>query len=177
MGTADLRSAMEAAGLRIADVTMRHDAGRQIISASGWHPDGKPFAQTSEPFTGDPIVQAAKMARDIIARRKLTADIANGADRIASATVIATALVEGKARMALAEKSKRLADRAHAVPKVLEARIDAALVRLDAVEKAGGAAMDGLEAHIGDSEAAIAATEDVVRQISNSPLGEGSAKS
>lgn len=175
MGTADLRAAMAAAGLRVADITMRHEAGRQIIDASGWHADGTPFSETSDPFTGDPVAQAAGMARAIVAGRRLTDEIARGADRIASATVIARALVEG--RMSLSDKLKLMTERAHGVPKALEARADAVMARLDAVEKTGAAAFDGIEAHVGDAEAAAASAESAVRALTNSPLGEGSGKS
>ena len=170
---------MAQSGLHVSDVRLRYVGLGQVLEVTGQHADGTAFKQISAPFTNDPVQRAASFAREIISGRKLINDIANGADRIASATVIAKAIVDGRKRMSLAAKFSTLADRAKAVPKALEARADSLLPRLDAVEKRGHAAFDGLEAVVKDAEAAADATEGALRMLSNGgpPLaGSGSSQ-
>ena len=173
MSIANLRAVMAVRGLYVENVTLRYaDAqGRtQIIAATGRYDDGAPFDAASEPFAGDATQAAAAFADKLIAQWRLTKQIAAGADRIASARVIARALVEGKKRMGLAEKAANFAARAQAVPKAFEARLDALSPRLDAIEKNGHASLDGIEAAVAEAEKAVATAESVARVMSNNPL-------
>jgi hypothetical protein len=39
----------------------------QVLSFTGWHADGAPFAMVTAPFDDDPVLRAGQLARDIIA--------------------------------------------------------------------------------------------------------------
>lgn len=67
-----IRSAFNEAAqgqLRLSDQgrSRYDDAGRKILSFSGWHKDETPFAFVTAPFDGDPIERARQIARDLIA--------------------------------------------------------------------------------------------------------------
>jgi hypothetical protein len=70
MGMEDVRAAFLAAGagrLRLDRASLRYTAdGQQVISVSGWHDDGMPFASASAPFAGDPGRRAQEIAADLI---------------------------------------------------------------------------------------------------------------
>src|SRR4029077_6868024 len=70
MSIASLRSAFLAAaqgrlGLDHAGLSYRES--RQVLSFTGWHADGAPFAMVPAPFDDDPVLRAGAVARDIIA--------------------------------------------------------------------------------------------------------------
>lgn len=60
-----------AAGLHLrldhAGLTYQGSGGRQVLSFTGWHSDGTPFAMVTAPFEGFAVIRAAQAARDIIA--------------------------------------------------------------------------------------------------------------
>ena len=68
-----------------------------------------------------------------------------------------------------------LAQRAQSVPKALEAKADALLPRLDALEASGGAAFEGLANVVADAEEGVAAAEAAMRLLTNgAPLSASS---
>lgn len=95
---------------------------------------------------------------------RATAIISTGAD-------IATAINKGS-NMAIADRFKRLAERARTVPIALGDRADAAFARLDSAEQKAGDALTRIEvAVVSDAEAAALAIEDVANQLSNGAPG------
>ncbi len=86
---------------------------------------------------------------------------------IRSHRIIATALIEEKQQMALADKFKTLAARAANIPKVLEHRADELSARLDTVEKRGNTAFDGHGRVVDGIESGVAAAEDALNQLTN----------
>lgn len=129
--------------------------------------DGK----TTSPliFTGNEGDVSAAIGRAASAM-KLQAGLQNATAVVAGAATITKAIQDGKAKMSLAEKMAMLAARSQAVPKALEARADALLPRLDALEKTGEASFSGLESVIVDAEKGVAAAEAAMRLLSNGPL-------
>jgi hypothetical protein len=102
------------------------------------------------------------------------------ADRISSAVPIAKAIIDGRKAMGLASKMALLADRVKSVPAALEAKADALLPRLDALEARGAPAFDDLTAVILDAEKGVAAAEAAMRLLTNGgpPLSDsGDSKS
>jgi len=70
MGIANVRSAFLAAAdgrLRLDHAGLSYQNSHQVLSFTGWHTDGAPFAMITAPFDGDPVLRAAQVARDIIA--------------------------------------------------------------------------------------------------------------
>jgi hypothetical protein len=101
-------------------------------------------------------------------------------NRISSAVPIAKAIIDGRKAMGLASKMALLADRVKSVPAALEAKADALLPRLDALEARGAPAFDDLTAVILDAEKGVAAAEAAMRLLTNGgpPLSDsGDSKS
>jgi hypothetical protein len=70
MGIASVRSAFLAAAdrrLRLDHAGLSYQNSHQVLSFTGWHADGVPFAMVTAPFDDDPVLRAARVARDIIA--------------------------------------------------------------------------------------------------------------
>jgi hypothetical protein len=70
MGIASVRSAFLAAAdgrLRLDHAGLAYRDSHQVLSFTGWHADGAPFAMVTAPFDDDPVLRAAQVARDIIA--------------------------------------------------------------------------------------------------------------
>jgi len=70
MGIAIVRSAFLAAAdgrLRLDHAGLSYQHSHQVLSFTGWHADGAPFAMVTAPFDDDPVLRAAQVARDIIA--------------------------------------------------------------------------------------------------------------
>jgi hypothetical protein len=70
MGIANVRSAFLAAAngrLRLDHAGLSYQNSHQVLSFTGWHADGAPFAMVTAPFDDDPVLRAAHVARDIIA--------------------------------------------------------------------------------------------------------------
>ena len=70
MGMESVRIAFGAAAggaLRLAHAGLTYQGGDQVLSLTGWHADGTPFALVTAPFTGDVQARARQAARDIIA--------------------------------------------------------------------------------------------------------------
>ena len=70
MGIASVRSAFLAAAdgrLRLDHAGLSYQNSHQVLSFTGWHADGAPFAMVTAPFDDDPILRAGQVARDIIA--------------------------------------------------------------------------------------------------------------
>jgi hypothetical protein len=70
MGIASVRSAFLAAAdgrLRLDHAGLSYQDSHQILSFTGWHADGAPFAMVTAPFDDDPVLRAGQVARDIIA--------------------------------------------------------------------------------------------------------------
>jgi hypothetical protein len=176
MGTDDIRSAIEAMGLRNVRVTLGYvQSGQQVLHMVGQHSDGTAFDLTSPPFSGDPKTTAASMivrdaAKTVDAKAEapaFDAVLRNATARISAAVPIAKAIVDGRKAMGLAEKMGRLAERMHSVPKALEAHADALLPRLDALEAKGAPTFEGLAAVIADAEKGVAAAEAAMRLLTN----------
>lgn len=157
MGTDQLRGAMERAGLRVTEVTLGYRGDDQLISASGFKPDGSPFAVNDAAFSGDPVQFVSTLATSL----------ARASDVIAAAVPVAKAIVDGKKAMSLADKMATLAARSQAVPKALEARADALLPRLATLEKSGAVAFGALDAIVADAEKGVASAEAAVRALTN----------
>lgn len=120
--------------------------------------------------TGDPISGLDAALKDKTAQLALQANLEHKTNQIAAAVPIVKAIVDGKKAMSFAEKMATLAARSQAVPKALEARADALLPRLDALEAKGKPVFDGLESVIADAEKGVAVAESAMRQLSNGPL-------
>jgi hypothetical protein len=70
MGIASVRSAFLAAAdgrVRLDHAGLSYQNSHQVLSFTGWHADGAPFAMVTAPFDDDPVLRAAQVARDIIA--------------------------------------------------------------------------------------------------------------
>jgi hypothetical protein len=70
MGMESVRIAfgVAAAGaLRLEHAGLAYQGGQQVLSLTGWHADGTPFALVTAPFAGDVQTRARQAARDIIA--------------------------------------------------------------------------------------------------------------
>jgi len=70
MGIASVRSAFLAAAqgrLRLDHAGLSYQNSHQVLSFTGWHADGAPFAMVTAPFDDDPVLRAGQVARDIIA--------------------------------------------------------------------------------------------------------------
>jgi hypothetical protein len=52
--------------LRLDHAGMTYRGLSQVLSFTGWHSDGTPFAMVTAPFDGSPTVRARRAARDII---------------------------------------------------------------------------------------------------------------
>ena len=72
-----------------------------------------------------------------------------------------------KKQMALHEKLKALAAKAKKLPADIEANADALAARIDAVDTRAVNSFGALAGVMEDADAAIAATEDAVNQLSN----------
>ncbi|HLH92539.1 MAG TPA: hypothetical protein VKX28_29270 [Xanthobacteraceae bacterium] len=70
MGMESVRIAFGAAAagaLRLEHAGLAYQGGQQVLSLTGWHADGTPFALVTAPFAGDVQARARRAARDIIA--------------------------------------------------------------------------------------------------------------
>ena len=70
MGIASVRSAFLAVAdgrVRLDHAGLSYQNSHQVLSFTGWHADGAPFAMVTAPFDDDPVLRAAQVARDIIA--------------------------------------------------------------------------------------------------------------
>jgi len=70
MGIASVRSAFLAAAdgrLRLDHAGLSYHNSHQVLSFTGWHADGAPFAMVTAPFDGHPVERAAQAALAIIA--------------------------------------------------------------------------------------------------------------
>ncbi len=70
MSIAAVRSAFAAAAagrLRLAHAGLSYQESHQVLTFTGWHADGMPFAMATAPFDGHAPERAAQAARDIIA--------------------------------------------------------------------------------------------------------------
>jgi hypothetical protein len=56
-----------ASELRLDHAGLSYQGGRQVLSFTGWHAHGAPFAMVTAPFEGNPVTRAGEAARDIIA--------------------------------------------------------------------------------------------------------------
>ena len=75
MGMESVRIAFGAAAgraLRLAHAGLAYQGSQQVLSLTGWHADGTPFALVTAPFAGDVQVRARQAARDIIAAHGVT---------------------------------------------------------------------------------------------------------
>lgn len=68
MSIATVRAQFAEVGLNLQDCYLEYEdkSGLQIISATGWHSDGQPFAARSTPFGGDPVERAKQFANDLV---------------------------------------------------------------------------------------------------------------
>ena len=53
--------------LRLDHAGLAYQGSRQVLSFTGWHADGTPFAMVTAPFDGNPVIRAGEVARDIVA--------------------------------------------------------------------------------------------------------------
>jgi len=70
MGMAGVRAAFRDAAqglLRLEHAGLAYRGNAQVLSLTGWHDDGMPFAVVTAPFAGDVLERARQAARDIIA--------------------------------------------------------------------------------------------------------------
>lgn len=60
---------LHAAGgaLRLDKFVLAYQNSHQTLTVTGWQSDGAPFAQTTQPFDGNPIIRAVQLARDVVA--------------------------------------------------------------------------------------------------------------
>jgi hypothetical protein len=56
-----------AGALRLDHAGLHYQGSRQVLSFTGWHADGTPFAMATAPFDGNPVIRAGEAARDIVA--------------------------------------------------------------------------------------------------------------
>src|SRR6202007_2629956 len=52
---------------RLSHAGLSYQNSHQVLSFTGWHADGVPFAMVTAPFDDDPVLRGAQVARDIIA--------------------------------------------------------------------------------------------------------------
>lgn len=163
----------------------RTDA-EHIAQANGWklieQTDGRLAFQTIDAAATSPILftgneeDVRPAIRRAAAALKLQMGLQSGTAVVAGAATITKAIQDGKV-MSLAEKMAMLAARSQAVPRALEARADALLPRLDALEAKGGPVFDGLEAVMADAEKGVAAAESAMRLLTNGGPLSGSGGS
>ncbi len=53
--------------LRLDHAGLHYQGNRQVLSFTGWHADGTPFAMVTAPFESNPVTRAGEVARDIVA--------------------------------------------------------------------------------------------------------------
>jgi hypothetical protein len=112
---------------------------------------------------------------DSLAIAALNATLPRATAIVATGAIIAEAINRGST-MAIADRFKRLAERAKSVPLALGERADAAFARLDSAEQKAGEALTRIEvAVVSDAEAAAREIEDVANQLSNGAPNEAEA--
>ncbi len=77
MSIAAVRSAFQAAAagqLRLEHAGLTYHGNHQVLTFTGWHADGMPFAMATAPFDGHPVERAAQAALAIIAAHGHPAD-------------------------------------------------------------------------------------------------------
>jgi len=53
--------------LRLDHAGLSYQGNWQVLSFTGWHGDGTPFAMVTAAFAGNPVTRASEVARDIVA--------------------------------------------------------------------------------------------------------------
>jgi hypothetical protein len=85
--------------LRLDHAGLSYQGDRQVLSFTGWHADGTPFAMVTAAFDGNPVTRAGEVARDIIAahagpiqtlRSKIMSQKGSGLARLMGASRVST---------------------------------------------------------------------------------------
>lgn len=148
-------AAFVAACLKPKHVGLKFGSHGHVLTATGWHPDGTPFAFASAPFLGDAVERAYTAALAIVA--------AHNGQSVNSAPQ----------KGSFMGKLDNLAGRMQRLKVNLEARADNLLERVEATEKRGLAALEGHESVLAATEHDIEAMEDSVAQMTNgAPSGD-----
>jgi hypothetical protein len=125
MGMESVRIAFGAAAagaLRLEHAGLAYQGGQQVLSLTGWHADGTPFALVTAPFAGDVQARARQAARDIMA--------AHGATPAPPLPQALTPIDSLRSTMTMSQKGSGLA-RLMGGLKNLDASADALATRLE----------------------------------------------
>jgi len=96
----------EAAGaLRLDHAGLSYQDNRQVLSFTGWHADGTPFALVTAAFAGSPVDRAKQAARDIVASHGTqSASLSLGRAGVAGSAAVASNRAEPPPIQALRSK-------------------------------------------------------------------------
>lgn len=145
MGIASVRSAFLAAAngkLRLDHAGLGYRNSHQVLSFTGWHADGAPFAMVTAPFDDDPVMRAARVARDIIAAY------------VGRAPAASAPINELRSKVAMSQKGSGLA-RLMGGLRNLDADADALATRLEAAMANLNAEMATTTQIVGNVEASV----------------------
>ena len=150
MGIASVRSAFLAAAngkLRLDHAGLGYRNSHQVLSFTGWHADGAPFAMVTAPFDDDPVMRAGQVARDIIA-----AYVGRNIQILAPAA--SPPINELRSKVAMSQKGSGLA-RLMGGLRNLDADADALATRLEAAMANLNAEMATTTQIVGNVEASV----------------------
>lgn len=148
----------------------------QVLSFTGWHADGTPFAMMTAPFGGDPQVRARQAARDIIAAHIGPAPTQPVAPSLVPLEPASAASI--KRETVMSQKGSGLA-RLMGGLKSLDANAEALATRLESALAGMAQEMATTSQIVGNVETSVADLQAVNRLYSNGgpPAGNSSAPS
>jgi hypothetical protein len=141
-----------AGGLRLDHAGLTYQGQSQVLSFTGWHSDGTPFAIVTAPFDESPTLRARRAAEDIIRTHA-------GAPSSSSATSapISAPISSLRRRIDMSQKGSGLA-RLMGGLKSLDASADALATRLET-------AMSGLQSEMATTAQIVSNVESSVNDL------------
>lgn len=157
--------------LRLDHAGLSYQGKSQVLSVTGWHVDGMPFAMVTAPFSGNPQVRARQAARDIVAAHA-------GPAALVPAATEPEPIVQIRREVRMSQKGSGLA-RLMGGLKSLDANADALADRLDKALSSLTTEMATTTAIVGNVEQSAADLQAVNRLYSNGgpalPTSDGSS--
>jgi hypothetical protein len=167
-----LKSAFVAMGLTVSSVAIQQAEGTDsyVLTASGFHQDGTPYAFASAPFIGDPVSRAEQAATDLVKAHTGETTVTDTPQRLVTGSAqgpASTASTVGLAAVAAATLApakpgdlKSTLDRLRARKAAFAANMASTVAQTeDALTKA--------EDHLKDQQAEAQAFLDEVNQLTN----------
>jgi len=174
-----------AGALRLDHAGLTYQGSRQVLSFTGWHSDGTPFALVTGPFDGSPIERAKKAAQDIVASHVGSPSLSSlrrtggdGGSVQPSPSSVARAepppITALRSRVEMSQKGSGLA-RLMGGLRDVDAKADALASRLEAALGGLHAEMSTTEQIVGNVESSVNDLKSVNALYSNgSPTSGGS---